>query len=69
MSVTKQQILRLLQAAPEGLSTNEISARLGTGSYNAGGRLSKLAAYGEIEKSKYPSPSGKTRWRLKYVLG
>jgi hypothetical protein len=66
MSITKQQILQLLHAAPEGLTANEISARLGADSYHAGARLSKLTAYGEIEKFKNPSPSGKARWRLKH---
>lgn len=67
MSVTKQQILQLLRAAPEGLSSNELAARLGAASYDARARLSKLAAYGEIEKINNPSPPGKTKWRLKHA--
>ena len=65
MSITTQQILEVLRAAPEGLTANEVSAMLGAASYNAGGRLGKLAAYGEIEKMGTPSPSGKSKWRLK----
>ena len=65
MSITTQQILEVLRAAPEGLTAKEVSAKLGASSYDAGGRLSKLAAYGEIEKMNNPSPSGKTKWRLK----
>ena len=65
LSITTQQILEVLRAAPEGLTAKEVSTKLGAVSYDAGGRLSKLAAYGEIEKIKNPSPSGKTKWRLK----
>ena len=65
MSITTQQILEVLRAAPEGLTAKEVSAKLGAASYDAGGRLSKLAAYGTIEKMKSPSPSGKTKWRLR----
>src|SRR2546430_14413388 len=47
MSITIQQILEVLRAAPEGLTAQEVSAKLGAASYAARGRLSKLAAYGE----------------------
>jgi hypothetical protein len=67
MSITIQQILEVLRAAPEGLTAKEVSAKLGAASYDAGGRLSKLTAYGEIEKIRTPSPSGKSRWRLKQL--
>ena len=67
MSITTQQILEVLRAEPEGLTADEVSARLGAVVYDADGRLSKLAAYAEIEKMKTPSPSGKTKWRLKQV--
>ena len=65
MSISTKQIIEVLRAAPEGLTAKEVSARLDAASYNAGGRLSKLAAYGEIEKMKNTSPSGKSKWRLK----
>ncbi len=65
VSVTKQHILQLLRTAPEGLSSKEIATELGAGSDNVGGRLSKMAAYGEIEKITAPSPSGKTKWLLR----
>jgi hypothetical protein len=65
MSITTKQILEVLRAAPEGLTAKEVSARLNADSYDPGGRLSKLAAYGEIEKITTASPSGTTKWRLK----
>lgn len=65
MSITTQQILEVLRAAPEGLTAKEVATKLGAASHEAGGRLSKLAAYGKIEKLKGPPISGKTKWRLK----
>jgi hypothetical protein len=65
MSITKQQILDVLRPAPGGLTAKEVSAKLGAVSYDAGGRLSKLAAYGDLEKMENSSPLGRTKWRLK----
>jgi Mn-dependent DtxR family transcriptional regulator len=62
--IAKQEIFQLLQAAPGGLTSVEIAAGLGVSSHRVGGRLSKLAAYGEIEKLKNLLPSDKTKWRL-----
>ena len=64
MSITTLQILEVLRAAPEGLTAKEVAAKLGAVTHNAGGRLSKLAAYGKIEKMKNASPTGKSKWRL-----
>jgi DNA-binding IclR family transcriptional regulator len=61
--ITAQQILDVLRAAPGGLTTMEVSAKLGVGAYDAGGRLSKLAAYGKIERMKSTVRSGKVKWR------
>jgi hypothetical protein len=66
MPIGKQQILRLLEATPEGLTSVEVAAGLGASSHNIGGRLSKLAAYGEIERLERSSPSGKTKWRMSH---
>jgi hypothetical protein len=65
MSITAQQIFDVLRIAPDGLTSKEVSAKLGIASYDAGGRLSKLAAYGQIERMKSPLSSRKARWRLK----
>ena len=64
MSVSARQILEALKTAPEGLTSAEVSEKLGAANYDPRGRLSKLAAYGEVEKMKGTSPSGKTKWRL-----
>lgn len=66
MLIEKQNILHLLLAAPEGLTSVEVAAKLGASPRDVGGRLSKLAAYGEIEKLKHLLPSGKTKWRLNW---
>jgi hypothetical protein len=65
MSITAQKLLDVLRAAPEGLTTKEVSAKLGVGPYDAGGRLSKLAAYGKIERIKGKLPCEKAKWRLR----
>jgi len=65
MSITAQQIFDILRIAPDGLTSKEVSAKLGIASYDAGGRLSKLAAYGKIERMKSTLPYRKARCRLK----
>ena len=59
-----QLILAVLSPFPYGLTTREIRGLTGMASYNASAKLSKLAAYGVIEKftvaGDYPH-----RWRLK----
>ena len=65
MPISTQQILEVLRMSPEGLTAGEVSDKLSAIHYNAGGRLSKLAAYGEIEKMEELSSSGKTKWRMK----
>jgi len=66
MPISSKQILEVLRMAPEGLTAREVSDKLDDVHYNAGGRLSKLAAYGEIEKMNERSASGKTKWRMKW---
>ena len=44
MSITAQQLLDVLRIAPEGLTSKQVSAKLGITSYEASSRLSKLAA-------------------------
>jgi predicted transcriptional regulator len=65
MSITAQKILDVLRAAPGGLTTKEVSEKLGVGAYDAAGRLSKLAAYGKIERIKNTLPSEKGKWRFR----
>lgn len=64
MSIGRQQILQLLRGAPEGLTLVEVACGLGASSHKIDGRLSKLTAYGEIERLERSSPSGKTKWRM-----
>ena len=52
MLIEKHMIFSLLQAVPEGLTTIEVAVELGVTSGDVSGRLSKLAAYGEIGKPK-----------------
>jgi len=52
--VTKLQdrILEILRGCPDGLTTGEIAERLGLTARNISSRLSKLAAYGIIKKTR-----------------
>ena len=45
-------ILETLQGCPSGLSAKEVADRLGASPSNIGSRLSKLAAYGIIQKRR-----------------
>jgi hypothetical protein len=65
MSITAKIIIDVLRTAPDGMTTKEVSEKLGVNPYDAGGRLSKLAAYGKIDKVKGSSASGKIKWRCK----
>jgi DNA-binding MarR family transcriptional regulator len=66
MSITAQQLLDALRiATPEGLTSKQVSAKLGITSYEASSRLSKLAAYGKIERTKSSLSRRKAHWRLK----
>jgi DNA-binding Lrp family transcriptional regulator len=64
LSLGKQRILQMLQEAPQGLTTVELAKGLAASPRDVGGRLSKLAAYGEIEKLKGLLHPVKTKWRL-----
>jgi len=50
MSAFSDCIIEILRASPNGLTSNDIAARLGTRAGNLSSRLSKLAAYGIIGK-------------------
>jgi DNA-binding Lrp family transcriptional regulator len=45
-------ILETLQGCPSGLTAKEVADRLGAARNNIGSRLSKLAAYGIIQKTR-----------------
>jgi predicted ArsR family transcriptional regulator len=64
MPITKLHILQLLRAAPDGLTSDEIAAALGVNPHQLSGRLSKLTAYGELDKYRNPASSGKAVWRF-----
>ena len=54
MSDFSDCIIEMLRASPDGLTSNDIAARLGTTAGNLSSRLSKLAAYGIIGKVRRP---------------
>ena len=49
----QERIIAILQESPNGLTSNEIAERLGATAKNLSSRLSKLAAYGIIGKTRY----------------
>lgn len=65
MSEITETIIATLEDAPDGLTSAEVAERTGMTSYNAGTKLSKLAAYGHIEKHPNGSNRQSFRWRAK----
>lgn len=57
MSEITDRILATLATSPDGLTSAEVAARAGMTSYSTSTKLSKLAAYGLIEKR----PNGNRR--------
>jgi DNA-binding Lrp family transcriptional regulator len=53
MNNFQERIIAILQGSPNGLTSNEIAQRLGATAGNISSRLSKLAAYGIIGKTRY----------------
>ena len=49
---SREQVIDLLRAAPDGLTSRDIAERLGATAGNISSRLSKLAAYGVIGKTR-----------------
>ena len=49
----QERIIAILRGSPHGLTSNEIAQRLGATAGNISSRLSKLAAYGIIGKTRY----------------
>jgi DNA-binding transcriptional regulator GbsR (MarR family) len=47
------RIIAILQESPDGLTSSEIAKRLGATAGDISSRLSKLAAYGIIGKTRY----------------
>jgi predicted transcriptional regulator len=50
--VLADRVLEILQSSPRGLTAKEVAERLGRTADNIGSRLSKLAAYGIIKKTR-----------------
>jgi DNA-binding IclR family transcriptional regulator len=65
MSEVTDIILATLATEPEGLTSAEVATRTGMTSYNTSTKLSKLAAYGHIEKHPNGSNRQSFRWRAK----
>jgi transcriptional regulator len=70
------RIIEILRSCPNGLTTRDIAVRLDTTAGNVSSRLSKLAAYGVIDKVRgtmalhgtkgavYRAPSAQKRTRV-----
>jgi hypothetical protein len=52
LPVLADRVLEILQSSPCGLTAREVAERLGRKADNIGSRLSKLAAYGIINKTR-----------------
>jgi DNA-binding Lrp family transcriptional regulator len=51
-TVLEDRILEILQGCPYGLTAKEVADRLGVTASNISSRLSKLAAYGIVKKTR-----------------
>jgi DNA-binding Lrp family transcriptional regulator len=51
-TILTHRILEILQTCPYGLTAREIAERLGLTASNISSRLSKLAAYGVVRKTR-----------------
>jgi hypothetical protein len=67
LTTTNKKIIRTLAAAPQGLLSREVTERTGLPSYVILSRLSKLAAYGVIDKRPGTTKQN-FRWRAKQKL-
>jgi DNA-binding Lrp family transcriptional regulator len=52
LPVLTDRVLEILQSSPCGLTAKEVAERLGRTADNIGSRLSKLAAYGIIKRTR-----------------
>jgi predicted transcriptional regulator len=52
LPVLADRVVEILQSSPCGLTATEVAERLGRTADNIGSRLSKLAAYGIIKKTR-----------------
>jgi predicted transcriptional regulator len=63
--ITQQRIIELLDSHPDGVTTEEVSMKLGGKPSTVSGRLSKLHAYGVIKRTHGPGRIGKPIWMAK----
>jgi DNA-binding IclR family transcriptional regulator len=64
MPPTRDQVLLLIEKHPEGLMTQDICRLTGIPGYSASSKLSKLFAYGLIERYDIAKSNAK-RWKPK----
>jgi GTP-sensing pleiotropic transcriptional regulator CodY len=62
-------ILETLQGCPSGLTAKEVADRLGVARSNIGSRLSELAAYGIIKKTRGRISNEASLCAIYYFLG
>ncbi len=68
MTEFSDRIIEMLRASPNGLTSNDLAARLGTSAGNLSSRLSKLAAYGLIGKARRPLDRNDSRATVYHAL-
>lgn len=67
MSPTRADILAAIEREPAGITSAGLAAKLHTTRYRVSGVLSKLAAYGHIDKNGLAGRSGTCIWSRKEV--
>ena len=67
MSTVRERVLHVLRDAPEGLTSQQLSDRLGLRPDDLSSRMSKLFAYGAINRLRKRDTGGRltTTWQAK----
>ena len=63
--MTSAEVLSALRTEPAGITTRALAARMRQPRYAVHSHISKLAAYGKIEKVPIPGYRQKSLYRLK----
>jgi len=61
----RAQIMQLLQCAPDGMTTAEIAKQLGLRTDNISSQLSKMRAYGHIDRVQSKNSNVSKKWLCK----
>lgn len=67
MSPTRADVLALILASPDGITSRELARRCNYPLQSVSTKASKLAAYGVIDKIPIAGGNGKALWKAREV--